>query len=281
MTQSTSTALPLVSEFHKVISWPVNKPLPPNSRPLSTPPVGAIASEGFRTIGIHRNPEDFVKDALACKHPSTASDELPPPMLRAIKFTTEHTPEHVGKTRSSVLREMVAKARELTQGEEDLKSSLSARRKEILAPKRMLLFKWLMEKSGSSNTSPFQDTCNGFDLTGTLPESHIFSKKFRPAHLPTETLRGVAKQARFAMLSSVKSSGDHALDLGVYEATLKEQQKGFVVGPIHPDTLPDGATLTRRFGVQQKGKVRPIDDYTGHLWSIRLSRSLKQSPYMG
>ena len=74
-------------------------------------------------------------------------------MLRAIKFTTEHTPEHVGKTRSSVLREMVAKARELTQGEEDLKSSLSVRRKEILAPKRMLLFKWLMEKSGSSDTS--------------------------------------------------------------------------------------------------------------------------------
>jgi hypothetical protein len=186
-------------------------------------------------------------------------------MLRAIKFTTEHTPEHVGKTRSSVLREMVAKARELTQGEEDLKSSLSVRRKEILAPKRMLLFKWLMEKSGSSDTSLFQDMCNGFDLTGTLPESHTFSKKFRPAHLPTETLRGVAKRARFALLSSVKSSGDHALDLGVYEATLKEQQKGFVVGPIQPDTLPDGATLTRRFGVQQKGKVRPIDDYRASL----------------
>ena len=44
---------------------------------------------------------------------------------------------------------------------------------------------------------------------------------------------------------------------------MKEIEKRFLVGPIaiEPSCLPEGATLTRRFGVVQKGKVRPIDDY--------------------
>ena len=63
------------------------------------------------------------------------------------------------------------------------------------------------------------------------------------------------------LLRSVKSSGDSEIDNGVYVATLKEREKGFLRGPIHADAVPSGGTLTRRFGVQQKGKVRPIDDY--------------------
>ena len=36
---------------------------------------------------------------------------------------------------------------------------------------------------------------------------------------------------------------------------------GFLQGPIDVKTIPSGATLTRRFGVLQKDKVRPIDAY--------------------
>ena len=38
-------------------------------------------------------------------------------------------------------------------------------------------------------------------------------------------------------------------------------KKGVLIGPISEDALPQGATLTRRFPVCQKNKVRPIDDY--------------------
>ena len=37
--------------------------------------------------------------------------------------------------------------------------------------------------------------------------------------------------------------------------------RAFWSGPVDPDGLPEGATLTRRFGVAQKDKIRPIDDY--------------------
>ena len=45
------------------------------------------------------------------------------------------------------------------------------------------------------------------------------------------------------------------MDSGVYDATLKELDKGFLIGPVVLDTLPEGATLTCRFGVRQKEKI--------------------------
>ena len=59
----------------------------------------------------------------------------------------------------------------------------------------------------------------------------------------------------------MQSSGDKEIDLGLFAATLKEVEKGFIQGPIDKEDLPAGATLTKRFPVKQKTKVRPIDDY--------------------
>ena len=54
------------------------------------------------------------------------------------------------------------------------------------------------------------------------------------------------------MLQTVVSSGDPDLDGQLYAATLKEVNKGFLTGPVKPSDLPEGSTLTRRFGVKQK-----------------------------
>eukprot|EP00435_Cladocopium_sp_Y103_P017478 s2311_g4.t1 len=69
--QISSKAVPLVSEFKEVLSWPVQEPLPALARALSTPVVGEIATENFRTIGVHRSPEEFIIEALEAKHPCT------------------------------------------------------------------------------------------------------------------------------------------------------------------------------------------------------------------
>lgn len=43
--------------------------------------------------------------------------------------------------------------------------------------------------------------------------------------------------------------------------------------PIDPDALPEGATLTRRFGVVQKDTVRPIDDYRASLLNASVTQA--------
>jgi len=160
---------------------------------------------------------------------------------------------------------MIHRSAQLADHEAALKGDMSGRRRTILEKKRLLLFKELLVEAGSNDVNLVEDICNGFDLTGKLPESNQFDKKFRPAALPTDPLRSIADRARCALLSNVRSSGDAKVDAGVLQATLKEKEMGFLHGPVDAASIPPGATLTRRFGVAQKDKVRPIDDYKASL----------------
>ena len=63
------------------------------------------------------------------------------------------------------------------------------------------------------------------------------------------------------------------MDVALYEATLKERDKGFLVGPVDPSALRAGSTITRRFGVQQKGKLRPIDDYKASMVNASVTQT--------
>eukprot|EP00435_Cladocopium_sp_Y103_P000415 s4522_g1.t1 len=141
----------------------------------------------------------------------------------------------------------------------------SQRRRQILEGKRLKLMEQLLAEAQHEDTDLIKDILNGFDLTGQLPESSVFKKKFRPATLHCSELRKIAATSRQAMLRAVGSSGDPELDQGLMEANLKEVNKGFILGPVSEAELPAGATLTRRFAVRQKNKIRPIDDYRASL----------------
>ena len=185
--------------------------------------MGHIASEGCKTIGEHRSPQECIQAALTANQPGMSSCGLPAPMLEAVKFSTSHSLEHVGRCRSEAMGHFVAKAKELAGEERVLKNSLFEKRREVLSSNRLLLFKWLLDKSEFTDANLFEDLCKGFDLTGTLPSSHtFFSKRFKPAHLPTDVVRGVAQKARSALLAGVRSSGNASVDEEVYKATMKE-----------------------------------------------------------
>ena len=83
-----------------------------------------------------------------------------------------------------------------------------------------------------------------------------------------EDLRKVSDLGREALLRTVQSSGDSEIDHGLFEATVKEVEKGFIEGPVEKGRLPAGSTLTKRFPVKQKNKVRPIDDYKASLVNL-------------
>ena len=90
--------------------------------------------------------------------------------------------------------------------------------------------------------------------------------------MATESLRSIADRARTILLENVKSSGNSDIDEGVMAATTAEIEKGLLIGPLSASALPAGSTLTRRFRVLQKGKVRPIDDYKASLVSSSVTQ---------
>lgn len=70
---------------------------------------------------------------------------------------------------------------------------------------------------------------------------------------------------------------DEEITKGVYEATIKELEQGWLCGPIDPKDLGPQSIVTQRFGLKQSStesdatrvfKVRPIDDFTESLVNL-------------
>ena len=268
---------PMVSEFLEVQQLPAHQPLPPLARKLSTPHPGVNNASAINqndatvTIGIHRSPQEFVEEALKVGHPSLVQSIFPLEMLNVVKHCVSVTPETLAKERAAELRRWTSLVSDLADAEKQLLASLSERRRDILQGKKLLLLERLMKDSGHPDVDLTRNLADGFDLTGALPEANIFKKKFRPAVISCPELRKMADIGRRALINSVSSSGDPELDRGLLDATMKEVTKGYLIGPISESQLPPGATLTRRFAVRQKNKIRPIDDY-------RASMLMLQSP---
>ena len=95
----------------------------------------------------------------------------------------------------------------------------------MLQDKRPYLLNLLIHEAGHEDSSSVDDLKKGF------PRSGVFSQKFRPANMTCEDLRRASDLSR-TVLGSVQSSGDKELDPSLFEATMKEVDKGFHTRPI-------------------------------------------------
>ena len=293
---------PMVPEFAFITEHPAHLPIPPLARPLSTPfgGRGASASAGVsansnvatafdhteRTlkrktdtdeavgieefkgkkikIGIHWAPHEFVEKALEVGHPALSQSNFPIDMVEAVEFSLSQPPWKIAAHRTETVKRWLALANDLKPEEDKLREEMPERIRRVLQTKRLALFRKLLEQVQHPDDI-VRDLCRGFDLTGRLPESNFFKTKFRPASLSEQSLRAHANSARKSVLLSTRSCGNPDVDEALFAATEKELLKGYLEGPVCLDQIPDGATLTKRFPVAQKNKVRPIDDYRSSL----------------
>ena len=117
----------------------------------------------------------------------------------------------------------------LRSGGRGSQDGMSCRRREILVGKKQVLLKKLMVDTDHTDYDLFDtNLVTGFDLTGALPESNVFSRSVKPATMSCEDLRRVSDLSRGGQLQSISSSGDPQLDEELYAATMKEVKKGFL-----------------------------------------------------
>lgn len=89
---------PMVSEFKAVLRHPMTQTIPPMARRLSTPQIEtqstpstgvSNASAGddnqFITIGIHRTPEEFLKEAITIGHPTRLHSLFPDEIAKTVQ----------------------------------------------------------------------------------------------------------------------------------------------------------------------------------------------------
>eukprot|EP00435_Cladocopium_sp_Y103_P036553 s4088_g9.t1 len=158
----------------------------------------------------------------------------------------------------------VTRALSLDNDEKKLHESLPAHAKKILVPKRILFFKSLLEEYQYADCDVWKELVSGTVLVGSVPAVDLFPAKFKPALKSIGELRKGAAASNAAIINSTRSSGDDFIDQEVLRKTLDELDSNWLRGPVDPGNPPDGAIVSRRFGILQSSgsqmKVRLIDD---------------------
>ena len=213
-------------------------------------------------FGVRWTPEQFLQQACNVKHPFDSFSGLPEVVKTACEYVADMRTVDLVNFRCSKLGSWLQLAGKLKSEEEKLKAGMAATRRRILDSKRLLLMKHIIEQEGYEDTSLADDLMTGFSLVGDVPKSNVLPQKMTPASMSTQDLQSNSQRANKALRFMTRSIGDSELDQKLWERTQLEVQRGWLVGPLSWEELPDGAAVSRRFPLAQSEKVRPIDDFS-------------------
>ena len=211
--------------------------------------------------GIPFSPDEFIQEAVERGHPKLFSRLVPKILQTAIEnnFCDEGL-QCLALNRIQWFTKWTERAKQLQKHDADIKNALPSHAAKILEPKRLALFKEILEDLEYPDIGAFEELVTGTDLVGEVKPFGIFEKAFKPAEKTVAQLRGASKSERMLNFFKCSSSGDLEIDTIVYSKTLEEVECGWAIGPILLEELPSDAVISRRFVLKQPGKVRLIDD---------------------
>ena len=261
-------------------------PIPANSKLLVKLPDESKRGEGVFgnfplfhcSWGIQWSEEEFVRAAVQLGHPKSFLKALPNELKKVIQQLSMCNDADVICARAAWLQKWVKRANELRAPESNLHMTIDDHGAKVVENKRILLFKEMLADAGYYDPGIADILKDGVPIVGPVEESGHFSKTFKPALISTDLLREKARDINAAIISGTKSSGDPACDEFVYAETMKEVSRGWLKGPLKRDSLPDGSSISRRFGLWQKTKYRCIDDFSGSL--VNATCSVYESPLL-
>ena len=221
--------------------------------------------ESTEVVGVLRSPSESLEASLDLCHPADRFLCLPDALKTALYEIVTLGPLQITKQRLLAIQQLQSRALALDQEEMAYHATLPKHLQRVLKGKRILLFKQLLQESNYPDTSLAEDIAKGFDVVGVTPKSGVFQRKLKPALIGVSELANNAEVTRRALASSRQHVDDEAV-LSVWKQTLEEAERGWLTGPfydIDQVSAEVGSSKwvpTRRFPLQQKSKVRVIDD---------------------
>ena len=222
--------------------------------------VEKVFSAELCTVGIPRDPWDFLARAVEVGHPRSMAIHLNEEVTCMLQENFSGDLHTLVKARAAFLLKWTTRCKALEVEEHALHESLDPHLKEVLKGKRLLVFQEMLNDLGYPDRDLVKDICKGFKLSGWLPKSGVFPANLkRPAH-NVETAKRLAKGVNHSICKQVRNSGDDELNHEVWRQTEEEIEKGWTW--LDNDCDTQSKLLAKRFGLQQSEKVRLIDDCT-------------------
>ena len=212
----------------------------------------------LETIGVPRDPMDFLQEAVKVGHPRSMAIHLPENVVKVLETCCNGTLFELAKHRVQYLWHWSNRAKELVGKEQELKDGMQVYLKELMAKKRLTLFGEMLAACDYPDRNLIEDLKNGFPLTGWLESSNVFPKNIKRPQYSLQTLVSVSKGLNKLILKQLSMADDDDISRQVWKLTKEEIDAGFVWLDESQDA--EDHCLAKRFGLQQKNKVRLIDD---------------------
>ena len=207
-------------------------------------------------------PEDFVHKACEVEHPLSVESCLPEVLHTTVKFLAATSDAEVATLRTEFIKTWLGKAKLLAQQESDLRTKMDPHINRVTKQKRIILFEQILTHLNYPDLGVVDELKLGVDLTGEVPLTGMLPEKRVPPLLTEQALRSRSSMVRASIKKSVGPSGDDDMDLSIWQQTLEEVKLGWLKGPLPEGEVPLSAPISRRFGVKQKSKYRPVDDFS-------------------
>eukprot|EP00435_Cladocopium_sp_Y103_P073695 s366_g44.t1 len=275
---------PLIPEYARVVSILLSEEpkldgknclaqeltnIPTGSKLLRTEAKGGTGDKHFTmyVFGIFHGHKFFLQLSRALWHPFDELRHIPDLMIQAIFFMLSHSRVEVARRRLEILQEWRSWAKELGDEEQRWRATMPEHVRMVLHNKRpALLQKLATEVLDWPDREICNDLCKGFRIVGEAPATGIFRTQPKPAVLSESELMEQCKFLRPAIIGKTRASAGNDNASELYDITLKEAtEKQWLCGPLtyeQVNALFGQSWLpVRRFGVEQRSKLRPIDDF--------------------
>ena len=218
---------------------------------------------------IPREPADFVNEAFAKGHPRDVVAKVPPSVKALLKDLVAGKRERRFEKRAAFMKKWLKRSLELRADEEKLHQKLPPHLGKILRGKRLLLFKEILIDLQYKDVSIVDDIISGFKLTGWAPQTGVFDPDVRRPQLTVEQLTKMAPGINARVIRSVDEAPTDQTTEHVWTETWAEVDKGW----LRPADSSKDCSVAKRFGLQQKNKIRMIDDFSvsriNHTYGMR------------
>ena len=212
--------------------------------------------------GVPWSEEQFIEQMVKFGHPTNVSSGLPEVLQSAIEFYKVSSLHERLHYRAERLGFWLRRLSELKESEEKLKSAMDSEVAQILRNKNILLWEEMLKAVQYPDMGVVQEFRDGTDLIGDVERTHIWPTKFQPAVITVAELHNLAVRDRAGLQQQFSGNIPAELTQAVWDKTLDEVKAGLLEGPLCLDDVPTHYPLSRRFGIQQNGKVRCIDDFS-------------------